>query len=536
LAPFMQHRGGPSLRWHHRQTMIQTNDLFEEIRQKLSRYSLIESLFVVYAHMQYLQFGQRLPDTVEIHPDVAAKSGYDRNYYEWELDLLSRELLQYAPMSGQFSLTRWNEFAGTLDFFRQIDETISQLAGKLLQENILLELGRNAHRTFPWQEKPNHWRIIRYYKIFSDPAVDTIIRAEIGISANELYLLGLAFSGHFITRFVYPYPVDYSAVGVSDAARRRFMEHFSAPLSELIKMASDSEFRDENFCYSQNPLRIYPLVHTGVGGRHSLIAPIPTFLFRRFTAGVYYELTDNTGFGHAFGASFQRYVGEVLMAALPSDHFTVFDEQEYHIGKDRKDTIDWIATDYSSHLFVECKTKRTQLRSQIALADTKSLNADLAKIAEFIFQAYKSIEDAKAGHYPRWRLDSRRIYPIIVLLEDTYLFDPGLEREIDQQVAEKLSRAHVDLNVMTASPYSICSVADFEILAQVIAMTNIDQVMAQKTTSERTKWNMKSFLLSEFGREVSRISKDGLFPNALESIHPAIRTPSGGTAGNPQST
>lgn len=505
--------------------MIQIDDLLDHLRRQLGRYSLIDSLDFIFAQMQHKQFGRKLPTTIEPDPEAGADTGQNRDFYEWELDLLCRELLQYAPIAGQSTLRRWNEFAATLNLLRHIDESIAKRAGETMQENILLEIGRIAYRTFPWQERPNAWQLVRYYKIFGAPALDAIIQAEIGITAKQLYILGFAFTGYFLTRFVYPYHTDFSIIGVDKETLKRFLRRFAAPLSELIKMAPQTEFRDENFCYSQNPLRIYPLVHTGVGGQHSLIAPIPTFLFRRISSGVYYELINHPGFSQAFGNSFQRYVGEVLEAALPAERFSVLPEAEYHVGKDRKDTIDWITSDANAHLFVECKTKRMQLRSRIALLDREILDADLVKIAEFIFQAYKAVQAAKDGRYPHWKPDDRPIYPIIVLLEEAYLFDPRLEQELDRQIADKLVAAAIDPTVMTAMPYSLCAAAEFEILAQVIAVRGIAEVMVRKTACERTKWNMKSFLLSEFGNDVSRIGKLGLFPDALNEIHPAISHP-----------
>jgi hypothetical protein len=80
--------------------MIQIDDLLLTLRRQISRYSLVDSLFVVYAHMQHLQFGQPLPNSIEMNPEVASKKGYERGIFEWELDLLTRELLQYAPLFG----------------------------------------------------------------------------------------------------------------------------------------------------------------------------------------------------------------------------------------------------------------------------------------------------------------------------------------------------------------------------------------------------------------------------------------------------
>ena len=165
--------------------MIQIDDLLDALRKQLARYSLVESLFVVHSYMQYLQFNQPMPKLIEIDPAVAAKMGYERNCYEWELDLLSRQLLQHAPVAGIFSLTRWGEFANTLNLLKQLDNAISQRAGKLIDDNIFLEVGRIAYRQFPWQERPNSWRLARYYKIFGNSAVDAIVNAEIKFYVQE---------------------------------------------------------------------------------------------------------------------------------------------------------------------------------------------------------------------------------------------------------------------------------------------------------------------------------------------------------------
>ncbi len=334
-------------------------------------------------------------------------------------------------------------------------------------------------------------------------------------------------TGHFLTKFAYSFPISFVDLGVSDEKFKRFLQHFATPLSELIKMASASEFRNEDFSYSQNPLRIYPLARTGIGGRHTLIAPIPSFLFHRFTSGVYYELVRNEAFGAAFGPSFQRYIGEALTAALPKDRFSILPEAEYHVGKNREDSVDWIASDGSGHLFVECKTKRMRLNSKIALVDIESLQADISKVADFAFQLYQTMDDANSGHYPHWRPDDKPVYPLIVLLEEWYLFDPRLEEEIEKQIMEKLAARGIDPQVVKKCPFSICSTGDFEVLVQVIAMTGIAAVFEKRRALDRTKWNMKGFLFSQFGDVVAKIGKGGLFPDELRSLHPDMPLPGG---------
>jgi hypothetical protein len=72
----------------------------------------------------------------------------------------------------------------------------------------LLGLYRGLHRQLPWQQRPDATTIVRYFKIFGQPALDRILRDEIGLSAMELYTLGLLFVGFFIDTFALNWPVN----------------------------------------------------------------------------------------------------------------------------------------------------------------------------------------------------------------------------------------------------------------------------------------------------------------------------------------
>jgi len=70
--------------------------------------------------------------------------------------------------------------------------------------------------------------------------------------------------------------------------------------------------------------------------------PGPTLLFWRITTGLYYSLKEQAGFPTAFGDSFQAYAGEVLQRRIVNPAMQVLGEAEYHVGQNRKDSIDWI--------------------------------------------------------------------------------------------------------------------------------------------------------------------------------------------------
>ena len=194
------------------------------------------------------------------------------------------------------------------------------------------------------QRPPNNRVLLRYFRIFGTPQFDPILKASIGISAVELYTLGLAFTGHFLNEFGFGLPERIEFPEITPEGFARFVDHFSTSMDSLRQQAKEQQSYDQDYAYTFNPLRRYPLIQVISDGKRGLIAPIPTFLFWRFTEGVYYEICDAAGFSDVFGSSFQNYVGDVLAAINKPVSFLILAEQDYHVGKNRKDSVDWIVS------------------------------------------------------------------------------------------------------------------------------------------------------------------------------------------------
>jgi hypothetical protein len=295
--------------------------------------------------------------TFEANPIIYARYKAERQIYEWQLDLLSREIILNSPVRGTKTLRSWPQFAKVINTIKNLEETVYVAHRQLLQDNIILEMFRLAHRQFPWQRRPNEDTLLRYYKIFNTPEFEPIIRNAIGISAPEIYTIGLGFAGHFMGSFTYYLNSTIEVREISAEGFNHFVDHFSADLASLRQMAAAVQSYDQDYAYTFNPLRKYPSVRLILNGRDAVVSPIPTFLFRRFTDGVYYEICDAKGFADAFGCSFQKYVGEMLSKANYEERFSILAEQSYYVGKDRKDSVDWIVSDPTGTLFIECKTK-----------------------------------------------------------------------------------------------------------------------------------------------------------------------------------
>ncbi len=503
--------------------MRDVEELYKPLRNHLRKVHLLESLGVVRAYIQYLQVGQPLPKDIDAHPRfLHARHPVERGVHAWELDTIARELLlhaidtesQYAPETFR----RWDYFAGAVNKLKAFEDSLYGLSPKGM---ILLEIHRIAHRQFPWQRPQNAIMLARYFKIFGEPGLDAIIRRRIGLGVKDVYLIGLALAGNYIDNFFLDYPPRIEIPGLDREKLDKFLTHFCIDLPVLKAKAQELQEVNENFAYSMNPLRMWPLVKVHIQGRDRIAAPIPPFFIHRFTEGLYYEIFRDPDFSEAFGESFQKYVGEVLGRANSDGTLRVLPEREYWIGKDRKDTVDWIVEDETAIMCVESKTKRLRLEAKTEIRTTELLERELQKLADFIVQIYKSIRDYRAGHYPGFPFrPGKPAFPVVLTLEEWYSFGDMIQGRMDELVGRGLDGAGIDQAWVREMPYAVCSMADFESLIQVVVKGGIGVVMGRKGDgAEFRKWTMRSYLSDQFGAEMKSVVD--LFPELLDEITPA---------------
>jgi hypothetical protein len=292
-------------------------DLHRPLRRHLQRFALFDSLHVVRAYEQHLQFHHPFPPDIEVAPYfLKAANRYDKNVFEWELDILARELFLWACDISSTSLRCWNDFSKAINCIKTLGNEVVRTYPELYKPNILIETYRIAHNQFPWQRVITRDTILRYFKIFGTAEFEPIMRARIRLSASELYTIGMALSDHFSEQFVLDLPAQVKDLQVTVEQIDQFVMLFSADVPTLRADAAKNQSYDQDYEYVFNPLRKFPLVRIPANaGMISVATPLPTMLMRRFTEGVYYELLDAKGFSEAFGKSFQAYTGDVLLAS-----------------------------------------------------------------------------------------------------------------------------------------------------------------------------------------------------------------------------
>jgi hypothetical protein len=498
--------------------MVQLYTTVQKLAQQLA---YRDSFYVIWAYSQYLQTtGFHIPDDIEVATQFLSAVPPQSLLSEWTLEQITREVIQSAHEASQGgrSLRQWATLAQIANALRDLEgEIYARLVGG---RKIHLELMRISHRQFIWQQQSLNWRwIIRYYKLFNTPSIDALSQKSTGLTIDHIYLIGMSYLGMFLQSPFAIRQIKVEIPGLTEGHIDRFLRFTSLDLTELRNRLRAEHALDEGFAYRYSSLREFPLIGISQGGLAEIVCPIPTLLFWRITTGLYYALKNERGFLTALGQSFQDYVGEVLRNRITNKAMQVLGEAEYLIGIHRQDTVDWIVQQGNeAALFVECKTKRLTWASKTGLADLSALEQDIRKLAGAVVQVYRTIIDYRANRYPQLPFSAdRRIYPVVVTLEDWYFFGHELPVRLEMAVKEVLVRADLPIDWLEEMPYSIMSVDEFETATGVINTIGIHPFISGKVLDpQRRHWSYGPYCNDRYPNEVRDLSP--LFEGEYEAM------------------
>lgn len=490
------------------------------LRHRLASAPLLESLEVIHAYISYLQFDTPLPIWIKPIDNFGRMDRVEAGLFEWELDVLCRELLLSGSRWGTRDLAHWDELADAINHIKDLQTDVLNAYPDILDKNILTELFRIQNQQFPWQIKRSSRWLVRYLKIFSQEDLNALIVRKVGLPIEKILRIGLAFFAIFMKRFNQSLPIEVGTEFANPDEISTFIKHFSGQFFELFKEGGKTMSINDDYIYTRNPLVVNPMILHDFNGRLEVICPIPNYLIRRVSEGLYYEICDLPRFSDHFGSSFQKYVGEGFEAANRAGNFAITPEVEYTIGKQRKDTVDWIVSDKTASLFVECKTKRITYLAKTRLLDSAALKTDIEKFGAAVAQNYKALKAALDGEHPNWKPDGRPVYPVVVMLEDFYA--AGLDKQIHAAVVEELRKANIDPELIDEYPYTLASVWDLELATLIMSEVGIEAFMSKKVRGEPSTWDVHSFIMNFFRDKLKGLNGN-LFPKEMDRIVPGPR-------------
>jgi hypothetical protein len=323
------------------------------------------------------------------------------------------------------------------------------------------------------------------------------------MTARQFLQLGMALRGHFQKHWGMSTNQDYAVLGISREASSAFLRRITRTLGELKAETAARQSYGRDWLYTWNPLEAWPLVSFDRSHPDRVLCPVPNHLTRRVSAGIFYDLVKAADFDNPFGNSFQTYVGEIIGATCRPPRFSILAEEPYYVGSRKMHGVDWILSDDTGHLFIESKTKRLTLAAR-TLVEAAALDKDLSVMAAAIVQHYRNIQDALEGK-TKWVPDRRPVYPMLLTLEDWFMFSPRAHEMLSEHVRRLLRGTGISEQVLEDMPYTIASAHEFEATSQVIAQVGIAPLLSAKTAPEQRGWSLLPFVSNKFHEEMKRV-------------------------------
>jgi hypothetical protein len=415
-------------------------------------------------------------------------------------------------MKGNRALDNWDAYGEVGNLVRIIEDGAwGRLANG--DELITYELVRMGHRQFPWQAKPNQRLIASYCRLYSNPRLTHLMHTTFGMTAIELFQIGVGLAGGFLARPALKLPLHNQINAVEPDIVARLVARFSTTLPDLKAEMQAQQRYDVNWAYVFDPMRSRPLIRLN---DTTLFCPLPTLLFWRFTEALYFDLVQQGAlFNDNFGLAFEDLAGEVVLKVAPAGRLQALPEQTYGSRKRPRKSVDWIVIDQTASLFVECKSSRLKSQAKADIVDTTTIDAEFDRLAGFLFQLYRTLSDALTGQYPHWKLDARPIYPVLLTLDEWLPSGQLLAPWLQDRLRIRLEADGVNPRLMHSHPFTLCSLHEFEALCKAMASNGVDAVMRGKTAEEERSWAVIPYLSKNFP---SSLGGEALFQEEWDRI------------------
>ena len=101
--------------------------LYKELKGCLNSVDLFDSLYVLWAHIQYLQFNNQFPVDIVVPLNIMTQNRPTRGIYEWELITLAKELIINSPENKFATRTfkDWRSFSEAVNKLKRLEEEIN---------------------------------------------------------------------------------------------------------------------------------------------------------------------------------------------------------------------------------------------------------------------------------------------------------------------------------------------------------------------------------------------------------------------------
>lgn len=385
--------------------------------------------------MRSILSGVDVESGLELIGRVAVDS--ESRYSGYQLALVVRQLLDRSTHDGGASRELKRE---ELDFCCELATSVVASAstswGVPVPATAESLMHRVAYQQFPDLEEGGYVprSLIIYRKIA--PALreeagfdfEQTFADRYGLSLNEYLRIGMQAYRWSMAWPGMPFsPSDVTPVGSTKGAAKKALALLSCDYAVYRSMLDVPDGRNSHFePYNLNPLRKSPILRLP---SNEYLAPVPAFLLRRITHGLYYDLIelDRPGYISLMGSAFKMYVGELLNG------------QSDLVGGSKGQP--WVLHNSDTAVVIETITRPFGALGR-STGDPRHLEQDLSRSGGVVDTVGRLREFLDRPGELKALLDGKRIVGVVTALEDFYLANgPMIKGIVEERLNDRGARS-----------------------------------------------------------------------------------------------
>lgn len=488
-------------------------DLYKPFRNQLRGLALGPALHHIWV---YQKQAHQQTGVIKI-PGIA-------DVYIWEVQILCREIVLHAA-GKETTLSTYKGLWKMISHIRRIINGIAaiEIANSTddFSQRTLLTL---VHQQARWQYSRDEARLFRAHHVYSDSELAPLFEQVTGLSVRAMYLHALAIGGAAAKQSGTNASQDFSGFDVMNPERDAFFDMSGTTIDNLREALKAAQRYDERWALTFNPMEATPLFNTDPHHPSLFWCPMPQLLLRRVTEGLFYDLMNGKNelgveFGNEYGHAFERYVGRMLHEIFDANHFSISGEQPYKVDGDTKHGVDWIVSDATANLFIECKTRRLSQQAK-ETGGGEALDKSLDEMAKDIVKFYINIDHAIKG-LTAWVYNGLKIYPMVVTSEEWYLLYPTAFDRLVEFVKKRLEANNLPATWTESMPFFFTSIAEFEQAGQDIDYLGIERFCSAGATRTQRHFQLSILAHTVFPGEAKPHRR--LLGNSWEEIFPKLQ-------------
>ncbi|KTF31105.1 hypothetical protein [Xanthomonas vesicatoria] len=479
----------------------------KRMERTASTFGLRRSLESLWAYSLHLGYNFELPLEYS-HSRKGDPQQLKKYVRDFQLDLLLREILIHAKSSKTATkdLKNWDDLAALHRAVNKLSNATSSPT-----KDIYLVLHRIGHQQIPFFDRANYDYVGRYWLLYRRPEMDILFQQQFSMTTQEYFLATMAIFVLFMQAPEVDVQKNLAPLGLPVEGLKKILTKISARPEQIRAKLLDNRTYGDSWPYTFNEIQRSPLLQLKMTSPQMLFCHRPGHFVRRMLSGCYFDLVGTKGFDKAFGDASEQLPGEIIAQTFPASQITK--PPKYKTSAGVRHGADWIISDRTGHIFVECKSSRIPLQAKIS-PNPSDLAAGLKRLAEAIGQNYSNIQDATRG-ISGWDPDGLPIYSLIVTLEDWILFSPASTEALDRLTLIELKMRSIASSILKEVPYAAASIKDLPNLCVALADIGIHKFMSKWMSADRRQYLASSYMEES---DLSNADANVIFQRATKSL------------------